>query len=296
LSSKSGTASFTEKINSILYKDASSQDPKTKDTDQDGLTDWQEEIYKTDPNNPDTDKDGYLDGEEVMSGYDPLKPAPDDKLSDKSLNPRPAAGSLGTNLTDEFAKALSEAIKQSSASDFQSDSSGNVSLINNNLVDNALAAALVKSPQLYFVPTLQDSDIKISNETTISAGQNFVSQVANILAAKIPQEKSAIEVAQISVQQKDYSELDKYIKGYAESFSVLKEIPVPANWKEIHKKNLALILVSANIFQSIKSIDQDPLKALLSLQQYQQEIIPGFKTMADEMIKLISEQKSAAQP
>ncbi|MFH1188071.1 MAG: hypothetical protein V1688_04425, partial [bacterium] len=42
------------------------------DSDNDGLTNSQEKIYKTDPNNPDTDKDGYSDGDEVKDGFNPL--------------------------------------------------------------------------------------------------------------------------------------------------------------------------------------------------------------------------------
>jgi hypothetical protein len=43
------------------------------DTDDDGLTDWEElYIYKTNPYNPDTDGDGYSDGDEVKNGYNPL--------------------------------------------------------------------------------------------------------------------------------------------------------------------------------------------------------------------------------
>ncbi|NQV90592.1 hypothetical protein HQ487_04290 [Candidatus Uhrbacteria bacterium] len=42
------------------------------DTDEDGLTDVEEETYGTDPENPDTDGDGYHDGEEVSTGHDPL--------------------------------------------------------------------------------------------------------------------------------------------------------------------------------------------------------------------------------
>jgi hypothetical protein len=45
---------------------------KLKDSDSDGLSDWEEEnIYFTDLNNPDTDGDGYLDGIEVQGGYNP---------------------------------------------------------------------------------------------------------------------------------------------------------------------------------------------------------------------------------
>lgn len=51
-----------------------------KDSDYDGLADWEETIYKTDPKNPDTDNDGYLDGEEVKAGYSPTDPAANDKI------------------------------------------------------------------------------------------------------------------------------------------------------------------------------------------------------------------------
>lgn len=46
-----------------------------KDYDNDGLSDKDEEKYKTDPKNCDTDRDGYFDEEEIKNNYDPLRPA-----------------------------------------------------------------------------------------------------------------------------------------------------------------------------------------------------------------------------
>ena len=47
-----------------------------KDTDEDGLTDYQELYqYHTSMFLPDTDSDGYLDSEEINTGNDPLCPA-----------------------------------------------------------------------------------------------------------------------------------------------------------------------------------------------------------------------------
>ena len=43
-----------------------------KDSDNDGLTDAEEEIYHTDPMKSDSDGDGVSDGEEVAGGFDPL--------------------------------------------------------------------------------------------------------------------------------------------------------------------------------------------------------------------------------
>jgi hypothetical protein len=46
------------------------------DTDSDGLTDAEEDLYGTDDRNPDTDGDSFLDGNEVFHRYSPLGTAP----------------------------------------------------------------------------------------------------------------------------------------------------------------------------------------------------------------------------
>jgi hypothetical protein len=51
-----------------------------KDSDSDGLSDWEEIRLKTDPFNPDTDRDGFLDGIEYKRGFDPLKAGPADRV------------------------------------------------------------------------------------------------------------------------------------------------------------------------------------------------------------------------
>ncbi len=44
----------------------------TQDSDNDGLTDVEESLYKSNSSLPDTDGDGYLDGQEVLNGYSPI--------------------------------------------------------------------------------------------------------------------------------------------------------------------------------------------------------------------------------
>lgn len=44
----------------------------TLDSDNDGLKDWEEELWGTDPLNPDTDNDGTDDGTEIAVGRNPL--------------------------------------------------------------------------------------------------------------------------------------------------------------------------------------------------------------------------------
>lgn len=66
-----------EKTNNTPEEDANSEAVlKAKDTDQDGLNDFDElAVYKTSPYLEDSDSDGLADGEEVKKGTDPNCPA-----------------------------------------------------------------------------------------------------------------------------------------------------------------------------------------------------------------------------
>ncbi len=82
----------------------------TKDSDADGLTDWEEMLYGTDPKNPDTRQLGMTDGEAVAKGLIVPKAIADIKVATSSplqtgeygLPPPPADGTL----TAAFAKSF----------------------------------------------------------------------------------------------------------------------------------------------------------------------------------------------
>ncbi len=59
-----------------------SESPFHIDTDQDGLRDWEEVLWKTDSTNPDTDGDKTLDGDEIAKNRDPRITGPKDTLTD----------------------------------------------------------------------------------------------------------------------------------------------------------------------------------------------------------------------
>ena len=55
-----------------ISKEVTKNNLAINDSDNDGLSDKEEEFYGTDKNNSDTDGDGYKDGDEVKNGYNPL--------------------------------------------------------------------------------------------------------------------------------------------------------------------------------------------------------------------------------
>ena len=66
--SSSPFASFANSFSIVREKD------EAKDSDGDGLTDFQEGYFGTDPFNSDTDCDGFSDAVEIAAGSDPLDP------------------------------------------------------------------------------------------------------------------------------------------------------------------------------------------------------------------------------
>ena len=65
---KKTQAEIEQNVANILDEDLK------KDTDGDGVMDWEERLYKTDINLKDTDGDGLEDGVEVAAGMDPTDP------------------------------------------------------------------------------------------------------------------------------------------------------------------------------------------------------------------------------
>lgn len=80
-----------------------------KDSDNDGLKDWEEQIYKTDINNPDTDGDGTSDGAEIKQNRNPLVRGPNDKVFPIQTENSPLTFQYNEqNITHLFTQQVSE--------------------------------------------------------------------------------------------------------------------------------------------------------------------------------------------
>ncbi|OGZ35265.1 MAG: hypothetical protein A3A94_01460 [Candidatus Portnoybacteria bacterium RIFCSPLOWO2_01_FULL_43_11] len=270
-----------------------------KDSDEDGLLDWEEAIYKTNPNNPDTDGDGYFDGEEIASGYDPLKPAPNDKSSDKAMEPRPAPGVLSrdTNLTKVLvqdivsgmmAGAINPLVSENGAADIDSASQANL--------DEFLTNALADSSQV-LIPEIKDEELKISSDNSEEAVKNYLTKYSEIILKYLdaPEFKTTeMEDTLHALETRNFSQINKRINAYKLTYEELKNTPVPLNALEIHKLELQILLISINTFEAVKNVDEDPLKAVLAVQNHPItiDLAKEIAIKADELVKKIVESQS----
>lgn len=281
LKSNRGSASQLADILSSESKPISGcvPDPSdpTKDSDHDGLTDWQEiNIYHTDPCNPDTNGDGYLDGESVASGYDPAAKDSNTRLPGANpVSPRP----LPQNLTDALSQELKDQISQGQIP--QLDANG--SLLSASSTDfesfpgvQAVVDEMAKSNTDYFAPdAIDDSQIKTTPDNSREAILNYAAEASAAFSHSAPKSQTETEMFSNAIENSDFSELDSNLQNYKNAYGRLKELTVPIDLVAIHKEQLDIISQLIKIYTAIKDINNDPLKADMALQSY--------KTVEDQL-------------
>lgn len=294
---------------SLLSKTTKFSQEDLKDSDNDGLKDWEEELYHTNPRNPDTDGDGYLDGEEVDSGHNPLIKAPGDKLV---FYPLPLGEKY--NITE---KILSEEVIGSMLDSYivqkgeyindhpEIDSPETFSAFTKQstlqkMSEWALAdsypillekaeEAIEEIPEIFNLE-IADKDIKISQDNSSEAIKFYLSQLYSFYNSDIffLQEQGA-KALELALKNSDFSQIDKLIKANDEKIESIKEIVVPSLWKENHKKRLKYTIIIRNVFVSFRDIQNDPLKSYVALGEFE-KVIENWNNLVEETQNLAKEQ------
>ncbi|MFC1700952.1 hypothetical protein ACFLZ0_02345 [Patescibacteria group bacterium] len=278
LESKTSTASISEQISELLEQNTiptngcqPNPNNKNQDSDSDGLMDWEEITWKTNPCIADTDKDGYLDGEEVTAGYSPLQPAPGDKLSDRETLPR----ELPKNLTQALSKNLAQKTIDGQIQPMEDNSDFDILNINYPIISSAIQEVMNQSYEEFMLPKISDEEIIISNnnnQESIELYSQAIIEIMNRCADKTNINREIYETETHlfyeAINNNDFYEINKYINFYEEIYNEIKKIPVPSDFKDIHKEQLGVFWVMTNIYKAIRQIQTDPLKTNLALEQY----------------------------
>ena len=239
-----------------------------KDSDNDGLKDWEETLWKTDSKNPDTDGDGTLDGQEINLGRDPLKPGPDDlysknysfaadKTNSNSIDQLSATEKLSRDFLSQYLSAkalmggnLDESTKENLINSFSSN-------INLNI-----------SSRIYNL-----SDIKISSDNSKEAIQNYGNQLGAIIKKySEPAPEMELIVFKRAIESDDPAELkklDKNINAYDSMTKEFVNLTVPSGAKEIHLNLVNSFVHIKEIISNLQNFFQDPVGSLMALNQYQ---------------------------
>jgi hypothetical protein len=236
------------------------------DSDNDGLQDWKEVLWKTDKNNPDTDGDGTLDGEEIKLNRDPRKPGPDDKLSEiKTM--------AGLENGNEW--TMTDALTRDFFANFLAlQQSGNLTPENKEKLTDFFLAGIAQEK---LTDKYKLSDLKIINDNNNAALKNYGNEVAEIINKyQAMGNESEATIIKRAIKNEDESELQKLvltIQLYQDVSRDLLTVKTPRNLSNDH---LVLINSTYNLSQAltnIKGIFKDPIAGIIGINQYQKEFL-----------------------
>lgn len=255
-----------------------------EDSDQDGLSNEEEGLYRTDPFDKDTDGDGYSDGVEVESGYDPKKRAPGDKIivsrkENESVRTAGAAGQDGgENMTEQVSQEIASILRNA-------DGSEDVSL---DQVNESVQKVLSGAVEEVKLPEVDMKEIKVKkapkgknrDEREREDALEYLTVMAYLLANNSPkafQTQDDLSGLLSSLSEDSISALAggnmQYIDQLAEKGEKIleetKAIEVPEAMLDTHVKALKMAKYAAQLKGELKPNQDDPLGQIATLSKAQ---------------------------
>ncbi len=229
-----------------------------KDSDGDGLADWEEVLWDTDPNNPDTDGDGIKDGEDVLADN-----------SQNNSNTKSLA--LDINTSDKS----KDSYKQLTTTDiFSRDALSDVMLSiqtgknipKEQILENAVSAVkpLIGSKQY----TEKDLNIVPATETSRLAYIKALKiEIIKMLKGSQNEYVGLTNIAQ-GDKKNGVTELKKTVANYNTHIAKLRNIPVPTDAVSVQLNFLNSISEYVYNLEGISLLYTDPVRTAASLQNF----------------------------
>jgi hypothetical protein len=236
-----------------------------KDSDNDGLPDWEEALYGTDPTNPHSVNANVTDGDAVSQGL--VKPKFASATSTPiSASAIPGVSAAPTTVTDQFARALfSQYLSQhTSVTPTPDEIATFVEQGVSDLSNQQTAPDAFNAGQVHVVGTGSDALVSYAAQAESTMAKNTVSS-----------DKNEIEYFGDVVEKNDLTALPK-IKKIGAAYTTLAKayiaIPVP---KEAAVPHLAVANAMARIggdITDMSTMTEDPLRAYLGLAKYEKDV------------------------
>jgi len=250
-----------------------------KDSDNDGLADWEEVLWKTDKNNPDTDGDGVLDGEEIKEGRDPLIKGPNDSLKrnrPKMIQSGLGSDSSGVNTQNKPETAIEGMLKEII-----------LNYLDKKIIEEKGATltdddkkALVEDiysglGSEFFGDSYSYDDLKIKDDNSINAIRGYANELGSIIkkyGEPAPEpELSVFMSATVDGKKEELEKLQKNINAYESMEKAALGLEVPNVLQEIHLRIVNAFAGLRNIIGLWKDFYNDPLKGTMAFQHYSDE-------------------------
>lgn len=249
-----------------------------KDSDDDGLLDWEEELWGTNPNLKDSDGDGTDDGAEVKANRHPARAAPDDIL------PKGSAMTLKESIDSYLADENRTETEKIALSLFQGYSNlrqeGTLGGTDTALLVDQLVSKQIALPS---EPHYRASELSVVEDTdkTRAAYKRAYDELVAQLANVSENELLTLERALGSESELDIAKLDTPIAVYTDAVRRLLTMPVPEGASDPHLELLNSFALLREGLADMRATLDDPIRGSNGVQIYIASIGPLAASFTD---------------
>ncbi|MBI2020996.1 hypothetical protein HYS99_00595 [Candidatus Giovannonibacteria bacterium] len=268
------------------YEDAN------RDTDGDGLKDWEEILWKSDPHKPDTDEDGTTDKEETKENRSPVVAGK--KNSDGSWSDAVKSAEVPEKTSTSTPKTLTERIARQFAVEYlttEGVAGGNINNFQKESITESLVESLSKDALLY-KDKYATKDIKILDGASPDTKKEYLNKIGETLKKNLKgTERSEMEILNEAISMGKYdslSKLDDYISAYKKSLEFLKNLNSPKEYAYFHLELMNILENTINADNFIKTTSSDPARGLVGLYIYSNQIsrLANFYKSIERQIRI----------
>ncbi|OGD69584.1 hypothetical protein A3I18_02095 [Candidatus Campbellbacteria bacterium RIFCSPLOWO2_02_FULL_35_11] len=241
-----------------------------KDTDGDGLMDWEEALWKTDINKVDTDGDGTSDNDEVLARRDPAISGPGDILPEKTEQTTEELTQTDILARNFFMGYLG--LKQAGTLEQKQET------FLNNLVENSFAEIN------NFQNQYSKDNLNIINKDDKVTLKNYGDELISVLGVFKTLENDAILLVNYGEKgDKDsLDEINNNIETYESIKKDLLEMSVPKGVALYHAGLINGVDMLETSVKGFSAINTDPVLSLASSENY----FKSFDVISDYSLKI----------
>lgn len=225
-----------------------------KDSDNDGLKDWEEALYGTSPLNPDTKGNGLGDAKEV------------EKEREAAANATTTPEKTVTlTATEKFSRELFTKYLEAKRAGQEITPE----------LSEAIAEELVAKGYDQEIPAFDDSVLVTIQTNDATFIRNYGNQIGKIVSTPMPEGTSneLLILEQILAKgvptEKNMADLNKIQARYQSVHDALVKVRVPTLAKDAHAQLVQGIEVVMNVVSGIKDLESDPVGGYSKISQYE---------------------------
>ena len=250
----------------------------SKDSDNDGLKDWEEILWKTDAHNPDTDGDGTTDNHEILAKRDPRKPGPDDEITIPSTDSINGIATAIAGEKENFTAKLAQNFATAYFSRKLASASNGNALIEKDTLTNQVFSDITNSMGAYSFPdsfqATTDSSFHIKDSNNDADVRAYVNILAKTLQEQSSPQKHELEIINAVFANRTFNSLGQLEENsvyYKSLANTLYTIDVPRLLLEAHKNMANSFLRLSIILDTVSQFNADPISGFAALNQYVSE-------------------------